>query len=473
MQRRAEPPPGALGAIAANTTAVRLLASWLVLLSAGSAAAQSDPEPDTLPGLLQAAEAHWPELQADAHAVDAAEARLGEARWSPFFAGWRLDAGATLAPGSSGTPIFSNQSQLPLDQTWGPVLQVGVRGVVPILAYGKLRGARDAARAGVDAAELQRDVTLARVTYDIRRAWFGLQLALDVQQMIGEGRGRLVRAIEKLDEMLAEGDPEADPIDRRRLAAALAEVDARASQAELIRRSSLAALRTLTGKSSIEPPVCPMEPVEVPAGEVARFVDASERRPELGMLAAALRAREANVDVQNGDLIPMIGLGFRAGLSWAPHITDQENPFIQDPANTPSLGAGLFLRWNLDFAGATFRRRRAEAQLAETRAQASAARRGVELEVELAYEKVQDAQRREEAWATGERETRAWFVGAAQAFDIGTLEARDLIDALKGYFSARFEHLQAVLELNTAIAHLERATGEPLVDPDGWDPACD
>jgi multidrug efflux system outer membrane protein len=452
---------------------VRLLAPWLVLLTATAALAQDEPAPDTLPGLLEAAEAHWPELRADAHAVDAAEARLGEARWSPFFAGWRLDAGATLAPGSSGTPIFSNQSQLPLDQEWGPVLQVGIRGVVPILAYGKLRGARDAARAGIDAAELQREVTLARITYDVRRAWFGLQLALDVKQMIGEGRGKLVRAIEKLDEMLADGDPEANPIDRRRLAAALAEIDARASQAELLHRSSLAALRTLTGKDAIEPPVCPMAPVALPEAELGRFVEASEERPELGMLAAALEAREANVEVQRGDLVPMVGLGFRAGLSWAPHITDQENPFIQDPANTPVLGAGLFLRWNLDFAGATFRRRRAEAQLAETRDRARAARRGIELEVELAYEQVRDAQRREEAWATGERETRAWFVGAAQAYDIGTLEPRDLIDALKGYFTARYSHLQAVLELNTAIAHLERATGDTLIDPEGWDPACD
>ena len=442
----------------------------LVLTCASPTLAQ---EPDTLPGLLEAARAHWPELRADERALEVAETRLGEARWSPFFASWQVDAGATIAPGASGTPIFSDQDQLPLDQTWGPVLQVGVSGAVPLYAGGRILAARRAARAGIRAAELQREVTLARVRFDVRRAWFGLQLALDVEQMISEGRGKLAQAVEKLDALLAAGDPEANPMDRRRLAAALAEVDARRSEATLLRRSSTAALRTLTGRDTIAAPDCPMEVVEVSGATLERLVRASGQRPELGMLEAAIAAREANVDVQRAGYIPAVGLGFRAGITWAPHITDQQNPFIQDPANTPSLGAGLFLRWNLDFAGATFRRRRAEGELAQTRAQASAARRGIELEVALAFEKLQDAERREEAWATGERETRAWFVGAAQGYDVGTLEPRELIDAMKGYFAARFSHLQAVLEHNTALAHLERVSGEPLVPDDRWDPDCE
>jgi len=449
---------------------VRTLLLLGALLLASPALAQ---EPDTLPGLLEAAEAHWPELRADGFALQAAEARLGEAHYSPFFATWRADAGATIAPGASGTPIFSDQDQLPLDQTWGPVLQVGVSGAIPLYTGGRIRGAWRAAEAGVRAAELQREVTLARVRYDIRRAWFGLQLALDIEQMISEGRGKLAGAITKLDQMLEEGDPEANPIDRRRLAAALAEVDARRSEAQQLRESSMAALEALTGKRSIVPPECPMEAVALPEATREELVRAAEgQRPELGMLAAAVAAREANVEVQRGSFIPTVGLGFRAGITWAPHITDQQNPFIQDPANTPSLGAGLFLRWNLDFAGTTFRHRRAEAELAETRARAEAAAQGITLEVRLAFEKLEDARRREEAWGIGERETRAWFVGAAQGYDVGTLDPKELIDAMKGYFTARFAHLQAVLELNVAVAHLERVSGERLVPGDQWDPDC-
>ncbi|MAC29460.1 MAG: hypothetical protein CMH59_23760, partial [Myxococcales bacterium] len=85
----------------------------------------------------------------------------------------------------------------------------------------------------------------------------------------------------------------------------------------------------------------------------------------------------------------------------------------------------------------------------------------------------QDALRREEAWQRGRRQGRAWFVSAAQAYDLGTLEPKDLIDALKAYFTARFSHLQAVRDVNTAAAELERVTGEALLPADGWEPPCE
>ncbi|MEM6959735.1 MAG: TolC family protein, partial [Myxococcota bacterium] len=161
------------------------------------------------------------------------------------------------------------------------------------------------------------------------------------------------------------------------------------------------------------------------------------------------------------------------GITWTPGRTYQNNPWIQDPANQPTLSAGVVLRWNLDIAGNVFRTRRAEAQLAQTRAQAEAAGAGISLEAEIAVSRIEDARRREAAWDTGERETRAWFIGLAQAYDVGAAEPRDLIDALKGYFEARFSHLQARMDFNVAAANLERMTGQPVIPMSDWEPACD
>ncbi|MBX3249205.1 MAG: TolC family protein [Myxococcales bacterium] len=426
--------------------------------------------PHDLASLLALAEARYPSLEARSAAITAARARLDEARLSPFFQ-TEIQAGTTIAPRAEGTPIFSNQNQLPVDNGWAPVVEVAVRGVVPLYTFGKLRNAWRAGRAGVRAAELDRDRALAQLRFDVRRAYFGLQLALDVQQMIREGRGHLERAVRTLDELLEDGDADVNPMDRYRLRTALAEIEARASQTTRLETSARAALRVLTGEREIQVPDCPSEPVRLPSDDVARATP--DGRPEVGMLAAAIDAREAAFEAQRGAYAPDFGLGFQAGISYGPGVTNQQNPFIQDPANRPILGAGLFLRWNLDFVGNRHRVRRAEAELETTRAQAREARLGMELEIELAREAYRDAQEREASWGRGEREGRAWLVSAAQAYDVGAATPRDLVDALRAYFESRFSHLQAILDVNLAAAELERVTGVALEPTDGWERGCD
>src|SRR5690606_25413319 len=95
--------------------------------SGGAEATTGEAAPLDLAALLARAEERFPSLRANDTALVAARARLDEARFSPFF---QIDvqAGLTIAPRAEGPPIFSNQDQLPLDNGWAPVAEVGVRG---------------------------------------------------------------------------------------------------------------------------------------------------------------------------------------------------------------------------------------------------------------------------------------------------------------------------------------------------------
>jgi outer membrane protein TolC len=95
------------------------------------------------------------------------------------------------------------------------------------------------------------------------------------------------------------------------------------------------------------------------------------------------------------------------------------------------------------------------------------------IEIAAAYEEVADGARREEAWGRAHRETRRWFVAAAQAYQVGTLEPKELVDAVKAYFTARYSHLEAMRDHNTALARLSRVTGDPLLPDDGWEVQCE
>jgi hypothetical protein len=56
------------------------------------------------------------------------------------------------------------------------------------------------------------------------------------------------------------------------------------------------------------------------------------------------------------------------GVSAAPEIADQLNPFVQDPANYFRYGAALVFQWNLDLLPRAAQMRQAEAKLEEMRA---------------------------------------------------------------------------------------------------------
>ena len=142
-------------------------------------------------------------------------------------------------------------------------------------------------------------------------------------------------------------------------------------------------------------------------------------------------------------------------------MTNITNPFISDRANTQSLGAALVMRWNLDFVGGYHRTRRSEAQLAQLQAQDQQARDGVRLEVIATYEQLRDADRREVAWAQGERQTRSWFVAAGQAYQVGTSEPRELVDAMKAYFTNRFNHLEALREFKAGRRYSPAEIDQP------------
>ncbi len=456
-----------------------LVALPLAAIAQEQSASEESEAPETSSGppvydlakLLHSAERAYPGVRAAEARIRAARAQLDEVWVTPYFQSW-ITAGFTLAPEARGSPIFSPDAQVPISNPWQPVLGFNFEGAVPLWTFGKLGAARDAARAGIRAAESDRSRVRAQLLYDVRRAYFALQLALDIEQMLHEGIPRLEEAIVRTEDRLAEGDSEVDEMDRYRLQGALAEVRARQAQAEHLEASSRAALRILSGVREFRVPDCPIQVVSARLRPLAHYVsNAMSDRPEVRMLEAAQRAREASLDVARAGFWPDLALTYRFAISYAPGITDQTNPFIIDPANYMNIGAGIALRWSLDFWGNAYRVDRESALLDDVRARFDEARRGMEIEITDAYQTVVEARAREEAFDRGRRATRSWFITAAQSVELGTAETSDLVDAVRAYFMARYSHLQAIHDFNAALANLERTSAMPVTDR--WEEACD
>src|SRR5262249_50454659 len=97
--------------------------------------------------LLAAAEHSYPGIRAAEARIRAAHAQLDEAWVSPYFQSW-VTAGFTLAPEARGSPIFSPDPQVPLNNPWQPVVAFSFEGAIPLWTFGKLGAAREAARSG-------------------------------------------------------------------------------------------------------------------------------------------------------------------------------------------------------------------------------------------------------------------------------------------------------------------------------------
>ncbi len=419
----------------------------------------------------QAAVLRYPGLEAADHDIDAAQARLDEARLSPFMQ-FQGEARFFVAPGARGTTTFSPDPQIPWSNPWGPGGELGIEGIIPIYTFGKYRAGKKAATAGIRASELQRDRTLARVIFDVRRAYFGTQLSLDLQAMISEGKDKLRNAVDKLDARLQADDPRVKQTDYWRLVSALSEIESRESEALRLEASARSALEVLSGIKPAIVPECPLEMVQSEVVELGDHIDrALESRPELGQLEAARSAKDANLVVKRAGYLPDIVLALRATFARTPGITDIQNPYVIDRGNFAGAFAGIVARWKLDFGGTHARVKTAKAEIESLRAKAEEAEQGIAIEVTALYEHLQDAKRRLASWTRSEKESRKWFVSAAQGYEVGTMDVREFVDAIGAYFEARSKRLMATAEYNLAIAGLEKATNVPLVSQKGWRPA--
>lgn len=461
-----------------NRTLLLLALAWPASPVHADDSPTSKPPVLSLTELVDRAVAASPTIAAAKHKIRAARAQLSESKVSPF-SQFTATGGLALVPTVRGTSLFTPETNAlgirsAGDNSTTVGLSADVTGTIPLYTWGKLRGAWDAAEQGVDAAENDRDRVIAQLRYDVRRAYYALQFSLDVLSLIDEGRGKIDGAVSKLEERIEAGDPDADEQDRWRMSSTLAEIDAQSAQAYHLEASSRAALSLLIGLPRVDVPECPLEPAQYALAEVDRYTtQASSSRPDLRMLDNAVRAKKAAAKIASSSYYPDLGLILRAGRTYTPGRTDQSNPFVRDDANGGSLGAALGARWNLDVWGNYLRVERAEAELDQTRSLREAAKMGVTIEVTNVVENVRDAQRQEAAWARGEKDTRAWFLSAVQAYQVGTNEPKDLVDAVKAYFKARVAHLESLRQLNTSLAELERVTGAPLLaDPKQWEVGC-
>jgi multidrug efflux system outer membrane protein len=427
------------------------------------------PHAFTLAECLALADRNFPNLWAARARLALAHAQLDEAKWTPWFQ-WSAQSQFGVLPQLGGTVIYPKATLATrnVDGLDGlqPFFGFSINGVVPLYTFGKIETAREAAEANVRVSEWDMEKYRQQMRMDVRRAYYGLQLARDAKYVIEEALSRLEKGIRGVKDKLSKGEANVSDIDRLRLEAYRQEITSQSLQAPKGEAYGLAALRFLTGvQTSFDIVDEPLKLPDRPLVSVAQYLEAARiLRPDVNMARAGIVARKAMVAHNRSRLFPDFGLGLGADFLSTPNAVQQQDLWASDGFNHFYYYFAFGLRWALDLLPQAARTQQAESQLEETRALERLSLGNAMYEVEKAYADATEAKGREEAWAAAEHIAKQWISIAQDNIDLGTLDERSLLEPLRAYGNARVQHLYSLMDYNVALSNLALASG--------WDSAA-
>lgn len=407
---------------------------------------------------LELAEQNYPKIHEAKARLRQKSAQLDQAYTAPY-SEFSLTAGLGPAPTVRGTSVYSPNTDTALTSNMALAWQVGIDGAIPLWTFGKITNLQDAAKAQVKLGEQEVRKEKNDIKLQVRRAYYGAQLAHDSVLLVREASGRIDKFLVRLEEKVADGD--GDDIELLKLKMYRAELDARESEARRQERIALAGLRFFTGAhESVAITDAPLKRVRHTLGPVSRYLEAARLfRPEINMARAGIVARQAQVRLENSRYFPDIGIGLTARYGRAPEVTNQINPYVNDNANRFFYGAALAMKWKLDFLPQSARIAQAEAQLEEVRATERYALGGVATEVETAFAEATDAAVRLDAYSRALSYAKQWMIKVQQGIDVGTVDDDEIATPAKEYALKRFSQMSAIFDYNVAMAKLAQATG--------------
>jgi outer membrane protein TolC len=346
----------------------------------------------------------------------------------------------------------------------GAFVRVEVNALQPLWTWGRLKAATDAAKAGAEARKYLVDDTSNAIRTRVLQLVMGIRLATRLLAIGADVQNALKEADARVQKSLKANDGEITPEDRYRIEIFRSQLNQRIADGERavqVARVGLAATLALEPeqlqlRDDPLPDTSQIRPVDL----TSALADAESMRPDLKALDKGILAKEADVRASRAELFPQLGLVGQFAYSRAAGRDTITNPYVGDYFNALTIGAALAIRQNLSFWTVITRTNKKDAELDTLRRQRAGAVRGIRVEVETAAADLNAAITKREASAKAVAAGRSWFRSATLNFGVGVADARELIDAYRGYAEAQYGDAQATFDLLSAEARLEQVTGK-------------
>jgi outer membrane protein TolC len=329
----------------------------------------------------------------------------------------------------------------------------------PLYTFGKIKHARSAARAGLDAQRALVNEAAGDVAIDAARAYWGLKVARELGGMLDDGIEEIAKAKKDFD-----AKKDATITDRQRVAVLLAEAKAQRTEAAQAEGEALAGLRAVTSSADADIDDDELAAVDHIVPDAKTLATGARARPQRVAANAGATAGDELAALAAAQYFPDIALVGSAVISGAQGVVDPPSAFAYDPYRRTGAGLGVGIQWTIEPWNTKAQTERARAEAKRLHAQAELADLGAAFDAENARVDAVTAHDRLVVASEGEKAARTWLAAVLQNQAIGTAESRDLADAYIAWFQMRARWAQAVLQWNVAVMRLGRATGEYRAD---------
>jgi len=346
----------------------------------------------------------------------------------------------------------------------GATVRAEVNALLPIYTFGKLTALEKAGDQGPIIGAALRERARAEAGFQAAQVFYGYQLASSGLVQLDDTAKRLEDAGNRIQELLAEESQQVSKLDTYKLNFFRQMVAARRSEALQGRSLALEAIRLLSGAQPGETVEVvavdlPLEEEFTPPSLEKALVLAEQRRPELTAIQAGITAREQEVIIRERAYYPDLGIIGFARFAYTSNATPQKTPFAYDPYNDATAGIGLAARGTFDIPVKNAQLDQSRADLDKLKAQQRLLQAGIRLEVTKVHGELVTALDKARVFTDAERNARRWATAAYAAFDLGTGDTRELVDAFTALAQASADKAKSWFDVRVGIAALDRVTG--------------
>lgn len=431
---------------------------WLIILCLFAAPLQASPEnPTEGPSLEQVLTRTLTEnaqIKETAQDIDIARAQLDRARAALFPKAEALILAAPIFE-EKGNAISSTSNL----SKWGPLLKGGTTIVQPLYSFGMISSYREAAENQITARTELTQVKRAEVLLTAKEFYYGFQMAYALENLVDDIVKYLEEAV-KTAEDNKESRKGVKPHDLYRLKTTLDDLRQKKLMAKQGKETAERAVAWVSGGSFQPLPQVSIVPEAFEPKSLDEYLRmAKANRPEFKALVAGQLARQALRDAKRAQSYPILFVGGFGSFAWSPVREKQKSVFALDPFNRIEGGAGVGLKFDLEFTRHSAEASEEEAELMKLKATESYAAPGIELQVRKAFGEMEQA--REGLEIAQKRRTmgKKWFVSSAMGWSIGITPAKELLEALEGDGQAKRNYIETVYAFNMALGRLSQAVG--------------
>jgi outer membrane protein TolC len=403
----------------------------------------------------------------DSGLVAEAAARVGE--WRGRLAEVEALYYPKLAAMTWAAPMYRVRGG-PFDQVqsdwsqWGPYLHLEAVLAQPLYTFGRVEAGKDAAQQRTRVEEARVRQTRNAVALEARRLYYLYLYARSLQPALDQARKLLDSALETAHKENESGSGKVSMVDLQKLIYGSAELDRYRIQAAIGADLALAALKhtlalpqdaTLTLEANTLPALPDAPP---PLGQL--LLQAASDRPEWAQIRHGKSAALSLAEAEKLSNWPVVFAAGQLQADWSPMRSDVSNPYFQDRYNQLFGGLALGLQFGVDPARASARADQALAMAQQVEALAVFAATGIPMEVRKARDEWLQALQIAARAQDGAAAARKWMVFAGAGFSTGTAEAKDVLEGLIAWLSARRVQIEAARDAHLARAQLLFAVGQ-------------